>query len=268
MADENVVSTNTVIQGCTLTILKQPFEIDLMTIKLGSFNVVIGMDWLSKNHAKILCDEEVVHIPINDETLIIRVMEKKSDEKRLEDIPVVKEFPDIFPEDLPGLPPVRQVEFQIHLIPGAAHHVYPRIMSSSNYPFIVPSDSDIEDAFSSTNTLDYTSASRDYFPASLGNTSLDPSNDLTKDLLASLAFLPFHDDLYMKVMQAYDVTNNELLIPPQAPITPPTILLPSPMTSTLEMIIEDIQVHHRSDKKDLLDEIYELKNCKEGPPDY
>ncbi|GJU99039.1 putative reverse transcriptase domain-containing protein [Tanacetum coccineum] len=47
-------------------------------------------------------------------------MEKKSDEKKLEDIPVVKEFPDVFPEDLPGLPPVRQVEFQIDLIPGAA----------------------------------------------------------------------------------------------------------------------------------------------------
>ncbi|GJW99597.1 putative reverse transcriptase domain-containing protein [Tanacetum coccineum] len=47
-------------------------------------------------------------------------MEKKSDEKRLEDIPVVREFPEVFPEDLPGLPPVRQVEFQIDLIPGAA----------------------------------------------------------------------------------------------------------------------------------------------------
>ncbi|GJZ57401.1 putative reverse transcriptase domain-containing protein [Tanacetum coccineum] len=47
-------------------------------------------------------------------------MEKKSDEKRLEDIPVVKEFPEVFPEDLPGLPQVRQVEFQIDLIPGAA----------------------------------------------------------------------------------------------------------------------------------------------------
>ncbi|GKB42670.1 putative reverse transcriptase domain-containing protein [Tanacetum coccineum] len=63
---------------------------------------------LAKYHAKILCDEKVVHIPINGETLIIRVMEKKSDEKRLEDIPVVKEFLDVFPEDLPGLPPVRQ----------------------------------------------------------------------------------------------------------------------------------------------------------------
>ncbi|GJZ88332.1 putative reverse transcriptase domain-containing protein [Tanacetum coccineum] len=134
-----------------MTLLNQPFEIDLMPIKLGSFDVVIGMDWLSKYHAKILCDEKVVHIPINGETLIIRgdrsktrlnliscikteryisrgcqvfmiqVMEKKkSDENRLEDILVVREFPEVFLENLPGLPPVRQVEFQINLIPGAA----------------------------------------------------------------------------------------------------------------------------------------------------
>ncbi|GJU84593.1 putative reverse transcriptase domain-containing protein [Tanacetum coccineum] len=116
MADRNLVSTNTVIKGCTLTLLNQPFEIDLMPIKLGSFDTVFGMDWLSKYHAKILCGEKVVHIPINGETLIIRVMEKKLDEKRLEDIPVVKEFSNVFPEDLPGLPPVHQVEFQIDLI--------------------------------------------------------------------------------------------------------------------------------------------------------
>ncbi|GJX13527.1 putative reverse transcriptase domain-containing protein [Tanacetum coccineum] len=119
MVDGNLVSTNTVIKGCTLTLLNQPFDIDLMPIKLGSFNVVIGMDWLSKYHAKIFCDKKVVHIPIKSETLIIRVMEKKSNEKRLEDIPVVKEFLDVFPEDLPGLLPVHQVEFQIDLIPRA-----------------------------------------------------------------------------------------------------------------------------------------------------
>ncbi|GJV70946.1 retrotransposon protein, putative, ty3-gypsy subclass [Tanacetum coccineum] len=85
-----------------------------MPIKLGSFDVVIGMDWLSKYHARILYDEKVVHIPINGETLIIR------DERRLEDIPVVREFPEVFPEDIPGLSPVRQVEFQIDLMPGAA----------------------------------------------------------------------------------------------------------------------------------------------------
>ncbi|GJX46758.1 hypothetical protein Tco_0271948, partial [Tanacetum coccineum] len=105
-----------------------------MPIKLGSFEVVIGMDWLFKYHARIIYDEKVVHIPIDGETLIIRgdqsktrlnliscikteryisrgcqvfiaqVMEKKSDEKRLEDIPVVREFPKVFPKDLPGLP--------------------------------------------------------------------------------------------------------------------------------------------------------------------
>ncbi|GJS01088.1 reverse transcriptase domain-containing protein [Tanacetum coccineum] len=150
MANGNLVGTNTVIQGCTLILLNQPFEIDLMPIKLGSFDIVIGMDWLSKYHARIIYDEKVVHIPINGETLIIRgdrsktrlslisciktkryisrgcqvfiaqVMEKKSDDKRLEDIPVVKEFPKVFLEDLPGLPPVHQVEFQIDLIPGEA----------------------------------------------------------------------------------------------------------------------------------------------------
>nr|GEX38225.1 putative reverse transcriptase domain-containing protein [Tanacetum cinerariifolium] len=72
MANGNLVGTNTVIQGCILILLNQPFEIDLMPIKLGSFDVVIGMDWLSKYHAKIICDEEVVHIPIDGETLIIR----------------------------------------------------------------------------------------------------------------------------------------------------------------------------------------------------
>ncbi|GJS04630.1 hypothetical protein Tco_0321138 [Tanacetum coccineum] len=82
------------------------------------------------------------------------------------------------------------------------------------YPIIVPSDSDVEDAFSSTNTPDYTPASLDYSPASLGNTSSDPSEDLSKDLLALLAISPFHDDPYMKVMKAYNATNNESPIPP------------------------------------------------------
>ncbi|GJS35370.1 putative reverse transcriptase domain-containing protein [Tanacetum coccineum] len=72
MADGNLVSTNTVIQGCTLTLLNQPFEIDIMPIKLGSFDVVIVMDWLSKYHVRSICDEKLVHIPINGETLIIR----------------------------------------------------------------------------------------------------------------------------------------------------------------------------------------------------
>ncbi|GKC06488.1 hypothetical protein Tco_0998098 [Tanacetum coccineum] len=65
-----------------------------------------------------------------------------------------------------------------------------------------------------------------FIPASPGNTSPNLSDDLTKDLLASLSLSPFYDDPYMKVMQAYDATDNEL---PQAPIATPTILPPSPM---------------------------------------
>ncbi|GKD82484.1 hypothetical protein Tco_1349323 [Tanacetum coccineum] len=100
------------------------------------------------------------------------------------------------------------------------------------YPIIVPSDSNVEDVFSSTNTPDYTPASPDYSSASPGNTSSDPSEDLSKDLLASLAISPFHDDPYMKVMQAYDATNNELPISSlRAPIAPPTVLPPSQVLS-------------------------------------
>ncbi|GJV35169.1 putative reverse transcriptase domain-containing protein [Tanacetum coccineum] len=100
------------------------------------------------------------------------------------------------------------------------------------YPIIIQSDSNVEDAFYSTHSLDYTPASPDYFPASPRITSPDPSDDLSKYLLASLAISPFHNDPYMKVMQAYNATNNESPIPLlQVPIAPPTILPSSPVLS-------------------------------------
>ncbi|GKE15466.1 reverse transcriptase domain-containing protein, partial [Tanacetum coccineum] len=71
-ADKSFVSISLASKGAILTLLNQHFKIDLMPIKLGSFNVVIGMDWLSKYHARIIHDEKVIHIPINGETLIIR----------------------------------------------------------------------------------------------------------------------------------------------------------------------------------------------------
>nr|GEW95278.1 putative reverse transcriptase domain-containing protein [Tanacetum cinerariifolium] len=89
-------------------------------------------DWLSKYHAKIIYDEKVVHIPIEDETLISR------DEKRLENIPVVREFLDVFPEELPGLPPVHQVEFQIVLIPRAAPVAHRGFICPSTPPWGAP----------------------------------------------------------------------------------------------------------------------------------
>ncbi|GJR86642.1 reverse transcriptase domain-containing protein [Tanacetum coccineum] len=117
---------------------------------LGTFDVVIGMDWLVDQDAVIVCGKKVVHIPIKNKTLVVEgdrstsrlkiiscikaskyierghqlfvahVTEKEPKEKRLEDVPVIRDFPEVFPDDLPGLPPPRQVEFKIELVPGAA----------------------------------------------------------------------------------------------------------------------------------------------------
>ncbi|GJS17898.1 putative reverse transcriptase domain-containing protein [Tanacetum coccineum] len=102
LVDERISKTNVVLRGCTLGLLGHSFDIDLMPVELGSFDVIIGMDWLAKYHALIVCDEKVVRIPYGDEVLIIRGIYK------------------VFLKDLPGLPPARQVEFQIDLVPGAA----------------------------------------------------------------------------------------------------------------------------------------------------
>ncbi|GJR81477.1 putative reverse transcriptase domain-containing protein [Tanacetum coccineum] len=166
LADGRIIWVNTLIRGCTLNFLNHPFNIDLMPVEMGSFDVIIGMDWLAKYHAVIVCDEKLVRVPFGDKTLIfhgdgsnnghesrlniisctkaqkyllegcpiflaqvtMKKAEDKSKEKQLEEVPIVQDFPEVFPEDLPGrgggkkgyIPPTRQVEFQIDLIPGAA----------------------------------------------------------------------------------------------------------------------------------------------------
>ncbi|GJW12943.1 putative reverse transcriptase domain-containing protein [Tanacetum coccineum] len=158
LADGRIIGLNTILRGCTLNLLNHPFNINLMPVELGSFDAIIGMDWLAKYQAIIVCAEKIVRIPWGNETLIVhgdgsnrgnetrlniisctktqkyllkgcpiflahvtmKKAEDKSEEKRLEDVPIIRDFPDVFPEDLPGLPPTRQVEFQIDLVPGAA----------------------------------------------------------------------------------------------------------------------------------------------------
>ncbi|GKC13297.1 copia protein [Tanacetum coccineum] len=63
LADGKIIRINTIIRGCTLNFLNHPFNIDLMPVELGSFDVIIGMDWLSKYHAVIDCAEKIVRIP-------------------------------------------------------------------------------------------------------------------------------------------------------------------------------------------------------------
>ncbi|GKD58627.1 putative reverse transcriptase domain-containing protein [Tanacetum coccineum] len=82
LADGRITGVNTIIRGCTLNLLNHPFNINPMPAELGSFDVIIGMDWLSLYHA------------------VIKNAEDKSEEKRLEDVPVVRDFPQVFPKDL------------------------------------------------------------------------------------------------------------------------------------------------------------------------
>ncbi|GKG25713.1 putative reverse transcriptase domain-containing protein, partial [Tanacetum coccineum] len=71
LADGRISETNVILRGCTLGLLVHPFDIDLIPVELGSFDVIIGMDWLEKYHAVIVCDEKIVRIPYGDEVLII-----------------------------------------------------------------------------------------------------------------------------------------------------------------------------------------------------
>nr|GFB11078.1 reverse transcriptase domain-containing protein [Tanacetum cinerariifolium] len=138
------------------TTLDHGYDVELAD-EMGSFDVIIGMDWLVKYHAVIVCDQKLVRVPFGDEILIFhgdgsnnghesrlniisctktqryflkgcplflahittKEAEDNSNEKRLEDVPIVQDFPEVFPEDFPGIPPTRQVEFQIDLVPGA-----------------------------------------------------------------------------------------------------------------------------------------------------
>ncbi|GJR84300.1 putative reverse transcriptase domain-containing protein [Tanacetum coccineum] len=102
------------------------FDIDLIPFGHGSFDVIIGMDWLSNYKAKIVCHKKVVRIPLPDGK-VLRVLGERPEEKarflmsvkKQEDIVMVRVFPEVFSDDLSGLPPIREIEFQIELILGA-----------------------------------------------------------------------------------------------------------------------------------------------------
>nr|GEZ24295.1 hypothetical protein [Tanacetum cinerariifolium] len=135
LADGRINGLNTILRGCTLNPLNHPFYINLMPVELelGSFDAIIGMDWLAKYQAVIACAEKIVRIPWGNETLIIHGDgSNQGNATRLSIISctktekyTMKGFP-IFlahittKEDLPGLPSARPVEFQIDLVPGAA----------------------------------------------------------------------------------------------------------------------------------------------------
>nr|GEV86158.1 putative reverse transcriptase domain-containing protein [Tanacetum cinerariifolium] len=106
------------------------FVIYLIPFGHGSFDVIVGMDWLSKLRAKIVYYEKIVQILLSNgnnlevhgehpEGNLKQLKTMTVNEPKLEDILVVREFPGVFLEDLSGLPPSREVEFHVDLIPGA-----------------------------------------------------------------------------------------------------------------------------------------------------
>nr|GEU40713.1 hypothetical protein [Tanacetum cinerariifolium] len=133
LANRRIIGLKTILRGCTLNLLNHPFNINLMPVELGSFDVIIGMDWLAKYQAIIACAKKIVHIPWGNETLIIhgdgsnqgnatrlniisctktekymmkgfpiflahvttKEVEDKSEKKRLEDVPIVQNFPEL-----------------------------------------------------------------------------------------------------------------------------------------------------------------------------
>nr|GFB96612.1 reverse transcriptase domain-containing protein [Tanacetum cinerariifolium] len=160
--------------------LNHPFNIDLMPVELGSFDVIIGMDWLRRCHAVIVCNEKLVRIPYGNETLTFhgnesineresrftvilcskaqvyiakgcqiflaqisaKKEEDKSERKQLKDVPVIRGYPDVFPKDLSGLPPAQPVEFQIDLIPGAAPGVS---LQAEQYDWLEDTDEEVNE---------------------------------------------------------------------------------------------------------------------------
>ncbi|GJT43019.1 putative reverse transcriptase domain-containing protein [Tanacetum coccineum] len=130
IASEQLVEIDKVIRGCKLEIEGHKFDINLIPFRSRSFDVIIGMDWLSDHKVKIICHEKVVRIPLLDGK-VLRVLEEKpkekmrqlmsvkAKEKEQEEIVVVRDFPEVFLDDLSGLPLIREIKFWIELISGA-----------------------------------------------------------------------------------------------------------------------------------------------------
>ncbi|KAI3696894.1 hypothetical protein L6452_29499 [Arctium lappa] len=151
IADGRQVLIHEVLKQCALSIEGREFPIDLLPMSIGGFDVVIGMDWLSNNQAEFVCSKKMIRLPNpSGEVVVIYgekrkgdvaiitmakarkclvkgcssflayVIDAKLEKSKLEDVKIVQEYSDVFPDDLPGLPPDRQVEFRIDLMPGAA----------------------------------------------------------------------------------------------------------------------------------------------------
>ncbi|XP_076915769.1 uncharacterized protein LOC143575228 [Bidens hawaiensis] len=160
VANGKFVSIDSVIRNCNLDLNGHKFSINLIPMKLGRFDIIVGMDWLSVHRTEIVCFEKFICMPLFDSQIlsfsgekpfpsslnlitcfqaqtylrkkyvafVAHAVERK--ERKIEGIPVVREYPEVFPNDVSGLPPTLEVEFRIDLMPGtpitrAPYHLAP-----------------------------------------------------------------------------------------------------------------------------------------------
>nr|GEW89236.1 hypothetical protein [Tanacetum cinerariifolium] len=115
LANGKTIGVNTIIQGCTLNFMNHPFNIDLMHVPLSSFDIIIRMDWLTKYHGVIICDKKIIRVPLGRE-IKPKTSQMGNDLRKCR----LSKIPEVFLEDLSGVTPARQVEFQIDLVSGVA----------------------------------------------------------------------------------------------------------------------------------------------------
>jgi hypothetical protein len=105
------------------------FKVSPIVLRTAGIDLILGLDWMKQNQAVIQCKEKAVALttPKGDRISVEIVVQKpqtatvnRLDDNVNQEDPVVEEFPDVFPDDLPGMPPDRDIEFIIELLPGTA----------------------------------------------------------------------------------------------------------------------------------------------------
>ena len=141
------VRFNRVYKNCPLMVHDREFSVDLIALPFHEFDLILGMDWLSKHRAIVDCDKKIVLLKCHDlseviiqgirsesvpkvisamkarrflkkgrEAFLALILDSKREQVNIENIPVIREFLDVFPEELPGVPPKREVDLSIEVV--------------------------------------------------------------------------------------------------------------------------------------------------------
>ena len=141
------VRVNRVYKNCPLLVHDKEFSVDLIALPFHEFDLILGMDWLSKHRAIVDCDKKIVLLKCFDlsevtiqgirsksiskvisamearrflrkgcEAFLALILDSKREQVNLKNILVIREFPDVFPEELPGVPPEREVDPSIEVV--------------------------------------------------------------------------------------------------------------------------------------------------------